>query len=78
MTQKTKKVRMQNQLSSGLSTITILLSGVALALTYWGLSFHNEKATNGYSLKKIQNQRYETLFAIELLEMEIADLGKLQ
>ena len=52
MTQKTKKVRMQNQLSSGLSTITILLSGVAIALTYWGLSFHNEKATNGYSLKK--------------------------
>jgi len=78
MTQKTKKIRIGNQLTMGLSTIIILLSGVALGLTYWGLNFHNENAINGYSLKKVQNQRYNTLFAIELLEMEIADLGKLQ
>ncbi len=78
MIQKTKKIRIQNQLTIGISIITILLSIVALLLTYGALSFHNANAINGYSLKKIQNERSERLFAIELLEMEIADLGKLQ
>jgi len=73
-----KKKRIGSQLTQGLSTIIILLSSLALGLTYWALSFHNENAINGYSVKKIENQRSNTLFAIELLEMEIADLGKLQ
>ncbi len=78
MSKKTKKVRIGNQLFIGISTIITILTCLALGLTYWGLNFHNENAINGYSLKKIQTARYEKLFAIEQLEMEIADLGKLQ
>ncbi|HID91807.1 TPA: hypothetical protein EYG96_01525 [Candidatus Gracilibacteria bacterium] len=78
MKQKTKKIRIGDQLTIGISTITIILSSLALWLTYLGLDYHNENAINGYSLKKIQNERSDKLFAIELLEMEIADLGRLE
>ena len=78
MQKKVKKIRIGNQVSIGIYTIIIILTCVALGLTYWGLNFHNSNAINGYSLKKIQTARYEKLFAIEQLEMEIADLGKLK
>ncbi len=78
MIKKTKKKRIGDQLTTAISTIIILLTGLALYLTYLGLEYHNKNAINGYSLKKIQNERSDKLFAIELLEMEIADLGRLE
>ena len=66
------------QLQKGTVLIAITLSAVAMVLTYFALSHHNNNATNGYQLKQIQEHRSKLIFEIETLEMEIADLGALE
>lgn len=78
MSQKTKKIRIGNQVQMGVSQIIILATTLALGLTYWALLYHNENAINGYTLQKVQEERSNLLFAIERVNMEIANLGKLK
>lgn len=70
--------RISLQVEYGTVMIAVLLTVVAFVLTAFGLNYHNDNATNGYQLKRLQEVRSELQFQIETLEMEIADLGSLK
>jgi len=78
MSHRNPHKRTSIQLQKGTVLIAITLTVLALILTFFSLRYHNQNATNGYQLKKTQEERSLLLFEIETLEMEIADLGALQ
>lgn len=72
-----ERMRIGDKLKQGVFMLCFLMVAVALGLTWFAIGYHNKNATNGYRLKKLQEQRSELVFQIETLEMEIADLGVL-
>ncbi len=70
-----KRKRISDQLQGGETILISIITVVFFILSTFTLFYHNKNATNGYKIKTLRENREEIMFAIEILDRQIADVS---